>query len=89
MLKIKGENYKKNKDGSFGFEVGCDLFCKTGRGDTYKKMDEWWLIETADICYKIKNPFIEKLSANRVKYHFATDREARTYKGRPKQFYTC
>ena len=69
-LKVKCDNYKKNDDGSFGFELGFDLFTQTGRSGTYKPMDEWWMVNTIDIIKRINDPQIEKVTSNRVKYHF-------------------
>ena len=72
-LKVKGDNYKKNDDGSFGFEVGFDLFSQTGCSGTYKPMDEWWMVDTIDIVKRINDPHIEKVTSNRVKYHFEVE----------------
>ena len=72
-LKVKGENFKRNDDGTFDFKVGFDLFTQTGRSGIYKPMDEWWMVDTVDILKRIKDPAIEKVTSNRVKYHFKID----------------
>ena len=69
-LKVKGDNLKKNDDGTFDFEVGFDLFAETGRSGNYKPMDEWWMVDSIDIIKRIPDPAIEKVTSNRVKYHF-------------------
>ena len=50
--------------------MGCDLFIRTGRGNEYKPNDDWWLIEEDDFLKKVENPVMEKVSKNRIKYHF-------------------
>ena len=51
--------------------MGCDLFIRTGRGDEYQPVDDdWWLIEEEDFLKKVENPVMEKVSKNRIKYHF-------------------
>lgn len=69
-LQVKGDNYKRSDDGTYTFEIGCDLFVATGRGNTYKIMDEWWLIDALEVIKELCEPVVEKVSANRVKYHF-------------------
>ena len=69
-MKVKGDNYKKKEGGGYTFEISCDLFAQTGRGNNYKPMDKWWLVDHEDMVKKIKDPSIEKVSANRLRYLF-------------------
>lgn len=52
------------------FEIGLDLFTKTGHGNAYKQMDKWWLLDVEDIISKIDDPEIIKVTSNRIKYVF-------------------
>ena len=50
------------------FEIGGDLFQQSGHGNSYTLMDSWWLIDADDIMYRIEDPSMEKVTANRIKY---------------------
>ena len=52
------------------FEIGCDLFTKNLKGDAYKEMDKWWLIDTADVIKPLEDPKVVKVTSNRSKYIF-------------------
>ena len=73
LFQVKGDNYKKNDDGMFGFEVGFNLYTQTGRSGIYKPMEEWWMVDSIDIIKCVDDPVIEKVTSNRVKYHFKLD----------------
>ena len=42
------------------FEIGCDFFMKNPKGDAYKEMDKWWLIDMADIIKPLEDPEVVK-----------------------------
>ena len=73
LYQVKSDNYNKNDDGMFGFEVGFDLYTQTGRSGIYKPIEEWWMVDSIDIIKCVDDPFIEKVMSNRVKYHFKID----------------
>ena len=50
------------------FEIGCDLFTKNPKGDVYKEMDKWWLINASDFMEQIDDPEVVKVTSNRSKY---------------------
>ena len=55
------------------FKIGCDLFTKNPKGDTYKDMDKWWLIDTSDFMLKLDDPEVIKVTSNQSKYIFKDD----------------
>ena len=44
------------------------MFAK--KGECYKPMEKWWLIDSDDVLQPIEEPVIVKVSANRIKYMF-------------------
>ena len=52
------------------FEIECDLFTKNPKGDAYKEMDKWLLIDTGDIIKPLEDPEVVKVTSNRSKYIF-------------------
>ena len=74
FLQVKGDNYKRceeGKEGAYTFELGCDIF--TRKGDAFKIEDKWWLIDTYDVCGRIREPVVVKVTVNRIKYMFSDD----------------
>ena len=70
-LKVKGDNYRRTKDGEKGlytFEVGFDLFTKNPKTGNYKKMNEWWLVEMTDIVHELEEPTVVKVTSKRFNY---------------------
>ena len=74
ILKVKGDNYRKTRpgeDGSFMFEVGCDLFVKNPKGDSYKEMDKWWLLDIDDVVKEMSDPVVVKVTSKRCNFLFS------------------
>ena len=70
-MKVKGDNYRKTKEGERGsyiFEVGFDLFTRNLKQGHYKELDEWWLIDTVDIVHELTDPDIVKVTSKRFNY---------------------
>ena len=54
-------------------KFGCDLFTKNPKGDTYKEMDKWWLINKSDFLQGLTDPEVVKVTSNHTKYIFKGD----------------
>ena len=70
-LKVKGDNYRRTKEGNAGnytFEVGFDLFSKNPKGNTYKMLDEWWLVDSGDVVSELPDPTIVKVTSKRYNF---------------------
>ena len=70
-LKVKGDNYRRTKEGEIGnytFEVGFDLFTRNPKGGQFKELDEWWLIDMADIVKELPDPIIVKVTSKRCNF---------------------
>ena len=48
--------------------MGFDLFTKNPKAGHYKQLDEWWLIEMADIVQELADPKIVKVTNKRFNY---------------------
>ena len=49
----------------YDFEIGCDLFVKNPKSESYKQMDKWWLIDSNDVLEKLKEPVVVKVTSKR------------------------
>ena len=54
-------------------KIGCDLFTKNPKGDAYKEMDKWWLIDASDFMEQIDDPEVIKVTSNQSKHIFKDD----------------
>ena len=74
ILKVKGDNYRKTRHGeavSFTFEIGCDLFAKNPKGESYKEVDKWWLLEVGDFVKEMNDPVVVKVMSKRCNFIFS------------------
>ena len=74
ILKVKGDNYRKTRHGEqglFTFEIGCDLFTKNPKGESYKEVDKWWLLEVGDFVKEMNDPVVVKVTSKRCNYIFS------------------
>ena len=70
-MKVKGDNYRSTKEGevrNYTFEVGFDLFMRNPKGGQFKELDEWWLIDMADIVKELPDPIIVKVTSKRCNF---------------------
>ena len=71
MFQVKGDNYRRSKNADeYDFEIGCDLFVKNPKSESYKKMDKWWLIDSNDVLEKLKEPVVVKVTSKRSNFLF-------------------
>ena len=62
MLKVLGDHRKKKVDGD-SFKVGIMLYTRGTKNKTsFKKDEQWWLVEAADIIWKLSQPVQEKIT---------------------------
>ena len=73
FLKVKGDNYRWTKDeelGAYTFKIGCDLFHKNLKGDSYHELDKWWLVDYDEIVRETNDPVVVKITSNRSNFIF-------------------
>ena len=73
MFKVKGDNYRRTKgdeEGAYTFEIGCDLFTKNPKGDTYHEVDKWWMMDVGDIVQEMNDPVVVKITSKRCNFIF-------------------
>ena len=66
--KVKGDNYRRTKEGELGnftFEIGFDFFSRNPKGGHFKQMDKWWLVDVADIGTELPEPTVVKVTSKR------------------------
>ena len=59
-----------NDDGCKEYELGVIYFTPQRNKEKFKKMEDWWLLDVADVIWKIKPPTQECVTGKRFLYKF-------------------